>query len=125
MWRNRLQYKRLAKWLVIYAVLVVAPLGLTAAYLRYLLLAFHATLPSLYPWMILWEGIGFIGVALIVTPSKETETTRPQQSYESTYFYLRSWFFRREQSTGYESLFFLAGVTLIGIGFYLLWLWNI
>jgi hypothetical protein len=75
--------------------------------------------------MALLEGFGFVGVGVTVTPSRETEDTRPQQSYESRYFYARSRYFGREQNLEYDRLFILAGITLIGIGFYLLWLWNI
>jgi hypothetical protein len=127
MWKATLHYRKIVKWLVLYLVIVGAALGLTAVLVRNFVLALSplSTFENSYPFFLLFVGFCVLTVGLALNPSKETETTRPQESFESTYFYFRSWLFRRVQRTGYERQFLLAGITLITISFFLLWLWNV
>lgn len=115
--------KGFAKNLGFYLVSIGAIFGATAGAVYYFASNFLAFL-SLYPWVLLFEGLFLIFLWSGATFSKEGDDGVPQQSYERTYFIARSKFFMRKQLT-YEWLLLFLGVTLVGAAFFLLWLWSL
>lgn len=119
-----LSWRIIVKWLIGYVIWAGIMLGLTAGVV-YISVSNYNAFRDSYPWVLLFEGFFIALIATGIRTSKEgTDAGHPAQSYETKYFLARDRFFMREELKN-EWLFVLVGASLVGIGFFLLWLWNI
>jgi hypothetical protein len=78
-----------------------------------------------YPWTLLLVGIGCVATGVFVIPSREADETGPSRMLIT--FANPEWYrYSRRGSLGkYSTPLVLTGITLLGVAFFLFWLWSI
>ena len=120
------RWKKFARWTAYYLAIIVGITGLAAgeAYL-YAIGLYAAPLRISFPFLLLINGLGTLAAGFVATPNVETGSMRIEETYEISHIYARARYFKRVQDMLYNRIFVSAGLTLIGIGFYLMVLWNV
>jgi hypothetical protein len=101
-----------------YAVYVSSTIG---EGLHYEYLTFEVS----YSWTLLIVGLGCVAVGVYAIPDREADETGSSRMLVT--FTFPEWYrYSRRGSLGkFSTPFLLTGITLIGLAFYLFWLWSI
>jgi len=119
--------------LIRYLIFTGLAIGLTTGALYFIISnygVYYLGIPnfySLYPWLLLFVGLGFLGIGFYAIPSREEDETTSKRMWMTYVFPEWYRYSRREMGkmARYDIPFILTGFTILSIAALLFWLWQI